>query len=123
MFVLYTYSSSRCFLRFILKDFNCEIDFSLNTRIFSVRLPLKLSSCLKVFLTCKLYFSCRKVFLFFDLHVYITPKDFNSASFLLGKNFDTWGQLVGREFDLAAILEDRENLEILSRRWEFTIHS
>ena len=33
-------------------------------------------------------------------------------SFSLGRDFDSWALPLGREFDMAAILEDRENLEM-----------
>ena len=37
------------------------------------------------------------------------PRDIDSESFPLGRDFDIWPPQ-GREFDMAAILEDRENL-------------
>ena len=43
------------------------------------------------------------------------PREFDSATFPLGRDFDTWVLPLGREFDMAAILEGRENLE-MSRR-------
>ena len=43
------------------------------------------------------------------------PREFDSATFSLGRVFDTWAPPLGREFDMAAILEGRENLEMRRR--------
>ena len=43
------------------------------------------------------------------------PREFDSATFPLGRVFDTWAPPLGREFDMAAILEGRENLEMRRR--------
>ena len=40
------------------------------------------------------------------------PREIDSASFPLDRDFDSWALPLGREFDMAAILEDRENLEM-----------